>query len=287
MLCKGDMVASLLASFGTRSALMVGDRSSDRDAAWENGIPHVHCSFGYAQGDESVEAEGRIRSLDELPELLARRAAWVNAALERVGAFSRPGLRIGITGGPAAGKTTFARDAARVLRARGLRASALSMQPFVAPSAADPADPLEQACDTERLLAEVLKPHEHGREILLEAPDLLGQRRIERGATVFLAGPALLGAKLRLGLDRLILIDVDEPVQKRRLSGRARARGAGEPDSVPPADCQLELERRYPPEQNADLVLDGSNPLGEELGRVEACARNAAFATLRDPAGSS
>ncbi|NOT29640.1 MAG: HAD family hydrolase, partial [Planctomycetes bacterium] len=116
---KGDMVARLLADFETRSAVMVGDRASDRDAAWENGIPHVHCAFGFAQGDEAVEAEGRIDSMSELEPLLDRRGRWIEQALERVGAFERPGLRLGVTGGPASGKTLFARDAARLLAARG------------------------------------------------------------------------------------------------------------------------------------------------------------------------
>src|SRR6185503_11005967 len=115
---KADMLARLLADFGTRSAVMVGDRAGDRDAAWQNGIPHVHCAFGFAQNDEAVEAEGRIESLRALPALLARREGWIGRALERLGAFSRPGLRLGITGGPAAGKTLFARDAGRLLAAR-------------------------------------------------------------------------------------------------------------------------------------------------------------------------
>jgi phosphoglycolate phosphatase-like HAD superfamily hydrolase len=119
---KADMIARLLEDFGTQSAVMVGDRASDRDAARANRIPHVHCAFGFAQGDEDVEAEGRIESLEELPRLLARRGRWIDHALERVGAF-RAGTRLGIAGGPGTGKTLFARDAARRIRARGLAAS--------------------------------------------------------------------------------------------------------------------------------------------------------------------
>ena len=50
-------IAELLERFATRSALMVGDRSSDRDAAWANGLPHAHLLRGYAAATEVVEAE--------------------------------------------------------------------------------------------------------------------------------------------------------------------------------------------------------------------------------------
>ena len=63
---KGDMVEDLLLTFGTRHAVMVGDRSSDRDAAWANGIPHVHLARGYALASEEVEAEGCISGMDAL-----------------------------------------------------------------------------------------------------------------------------------------------------------------------------------------------------------------------------
>ncbi len=262
---KGDMVARLLADFGTRSAVMVGDRSSDRDAAWENGIPHVHCAFGFAQGDEAVEAEGRIESLAELVPLLERRGHWIEHALERVGAFERAGLRLGITGGPAAGKTLFARDAARLLTARGRPAAAVSLAHFAPAEVAPGADALESAVDLERLARELLRPHETGAAVPLAVPDLLGQTEVPAGAVLVLEGAALLGARLRTGLDRLIHLDLPETVSWRRLQGRD-----GHPERPEPLAQALRtrlagqraLEQRYPPRVSADLVLDGTNALG-------------------------
>jgi phosphoglycolate phosphatase-like HAD superfamily hydrolase len=60
---KSDMIADLLTTFDTRSAVMVGDRLADREAAWSNGIPHVHLSRGYAGSDEVVECEAVIEGL--------------------------------------------------------------------------------------------------------------------------------------------------------------------------------------------------------------------------------
>jgi len=262
---KADMLARLLVDFGTRSAVMVGDRASDRDAAWQNGIPHVHCAFGFAQGDEVVEAEGRIASMSELVPLLARRGAWIGRALERLGALERPGLRIGITGGPAAGKTLFARDAGRLLAARGLAVAAISLSDFAPGRPRADGDPLEGAVDLERLGSELLRPHEAGQEVVLLSPDLLGRTRIPAGAALLLEGPFLLGAKLRAGLDRLIHLDLPETVSWRRVLGR-EVRPAS--SAIPPAtleealSVQRALEQRFPPRVAADLVLDGTNPLG-------------------------
>lgn len=266
---KGDMLARLLVDFDTRSAVMVGDRSTDRDAAWENGLPHVHCAFGFAQGDESVEAEGRIAALRELPDLLRRRARWLERALERVGAFARPGLRLGITGGPASGKTHVARDCARLLRERGHPAVALSLADFAPGEGLEPGhgDPLERTVDLARLTRELLRPHEAGESIVLPRGDLLGQEEVPPGATLVLEGPFLLGNKLRCGLDRLIHLDVPENVAWQRLRGRA-VRGKGPAALEHARDTlfphQHALERRAPPRASAELVLDGTNPLGHE-----------------------
>jgi len=262
---KGDMLERLLERFGTRSVVMVGDRASDRDAAWENGIPHVHCAFGFAQGDEAVEAEARIGALAELPALLARRTAWIEEALALVDALERPGLRLGVTGAPGCGKTLFARDVARVLRARGRPAVALALCDLAPGPGPGAADPVEGAYALERLGHELLRPHEHGQAIELAVPALTGERRIEPGTTLVLEGPYLLGAKRRLSLDRLIQLEVPEAVCWRRLQGRdARFRGPGALDGARDLGfpLQRELERRFPPAKNADLVLQAGNPLG-------------------------
>lgn len=264
---KGAMVARLLADFGTRSAVMVGDRASDRDAAWENGIPHVHCAFGFAQGDEAVEAEGRIASLRELVPLLERRGRWIERALERVGAFARSGLRLGVTGAPGAGKTLFARDAARLLQARGRPAAAVSLADFAAGGGGDGgasgADPLAAVVDLARLERELLRPHESGAEVVLRVPDLLGQPAVPAGATLVLDGPLLLGARLRTGLDRVIHLELPERLGWQRLRGRDGAAAATRTlERLLP--LQRALEQRFPPRVAADLVLDGTNPLGAD-----------------------
>jgi hypothetical protein len=262
------MLARLLAEFGTRSAVMVGDRASDRDAAWENGLPHVHCAFGFAQGDENVEAEGRIAALSELEDLLARRGRWIEKALERLGVLAKGGMRVGVSGGPAAGKSLWARDAARLIQARGRPAVALSLAHFERPEASPAADAgLAERIDLPRLAHEVLRPHEAGAGVNLAVPDLLGQTRVEPDAVVVLEGSELLGAKLLTGIDRLVHLDLPETVSWRRREGRSRFRPLAEArihaqETRSALERERALERRFPPRAAADLVLDGTNPLG-------------------------
>lgn len=123
---KADMVRDLLCTFGTRSAVMVGDRAGDRDAAHANAIPHVHLRSGFAPPGEHVECEAVIEDLRALLPRLWRRGTWILDALEQLGCLGpAPPRRIALTGLPAAGKTLFARDALRLLRARDIESVAL------------------------------------------------------------------------------------------------------------------------------------------------------------------
>ena len=107
---KADMIADILDRFETRSGVMVGDRASDRDAAWENGLPHIHLNSGFAH--EEVHCEATLDGLaDLLPRLRGRRKMLEECA-NRLGPQARI---IGVTGGPCSGKSLFARDLARVL----------------------------------------------------------------------------------------------------------------------------------------------------------------------------
>lgn len=69
---KADMLADLLETFGTTSAVMVGDRASDGAAARANGLPFVHLASGFAPEDERIECDARIGALAELLSTLER-----------------------------------------------------------------------------------------------------------------------------------------------------------------------------------------------------------------------
>jgi phosphoglycolate phosphatase len=67
---KGDMLADLLSCFGTRRAVMVGDRQGDCEAAKTNSLPFVLCENGFRPDWERFECEGRVADLLELIPLL-------------------------------------------------------------------------------------------------------------------------------------------------------------------------------------------------------------------------
>ena len=120
---KADMVADLLLTFGKRDAVVVGDRAGDRDAAWANGLPFVHCTFGFGGPGESEGADAVIETPQDLLPVLARRDEWIRKALEDLGLFGaeRPsGVRV--EGPRAAGKTLWAERARHLLQAEGVPA---------------------------------------------------------------------------------------------------------------------------------------------------------------------
>ena len=249
---KTDMLARLLERFGTRSAVMVGDRIGDRDAAWENGLPHVHCSFGFAPAGELVEAEARIEDLGELPRLLERRAAWIAGALERGGVLAGEApFVLGITGESGAGRSLFARDAARVLRASGLAAETLDAERFRRPASSAPST-IEEWYDLDALEARV-------GELRASPPDAEAPLDV-----LLLEGPFLLDPRLQSRLDRVIHLEVSEPVRWRRIAGRDRSLGTESLLRFRTEVWRLEQEHRarYAPGRLADLVLESETPFG-------------------------
>ena len=112
---KADMITDLLATFGTRSAVMVGDRPGDRDAAWVNAVPHVHIPRGYGGVQDQIAAEAVLDGMDQLIPTLERRDAVLREVLERLG----DARVVAVTGLPLAGKTLVARDLERLAKGAG------------------------------------------------------------------------------------------------------------------------------------------------------------------------
>ena len=274
---KAGMVADLLAAFDTRSAVMVGDRTGDRDAAWENGLPHVHTTRGFAQPEEEIQAEATIAGIDELLPRLAGRARWIAGTLDRLGLSSaEPPRTVGITGHSGSGKTLFARDAVRLLASRGVAAAAVALEDFQRDAARDvdvtrtqfvprerAAAHVVEAYDLDDLVAHVLEPHARGEAV----SHARGGTRIEvpAGAVLVLQGLFLLHPALRPHLARVLHLAVGDTVSLRRVAGRAaRSRGPERVLRVRRYELptQRAFDEAFPPERDADLVLDAENALG-------------------------
>lgn len=137
---KADMVEDLLHTFGTRSAVMVGDRAGDRDAAWANGLPHVHIPRGYCGGgDDGVEAEAVLAGMEELVPACMARAQTLRDLGERLDGARR----VVVTGLPFAGRSGLAEELAAVLvEARSSPVEVLGVEPEAAGAALAGADAL-------------------------------------------------------------------------------------------------------------------------------------------------
>ena len=274
---KALMVANLLDTFGTRAAVMVGDRRSDRDAAWENGLPHVHFTRGFAEKGEEVPCEASIEEMTELVPRLEKRTAWIEGALGKLGVLAKGGPRvIGITGHTGSGKTMFAHDCARVIEERGRKASVLALETFLRNgvtveemattgfwAAEKPLDQLERTYDVERLIVMVIEPHRAGKKISVERNGTSVEVPAE--AVLVLQGLFLLHPSVRPALEKAIYLDVSEGQSLRRIAGRD-AKKHGPESLLAVRRHHLPTQRAFDevvkPSEKADLVLDAENLLG-------------------------
>jgi len=274
---KAAMVADLLGAFGTRAAVMVGDRQGDRGAAWENGLPHVHLARGFAGPDEEVQAEATIDAMAELMPRLERRTGWIAGALHDLGFGARAGPRaLGVTGHSGSGKTIFARDCARVLAARGRKAPVVALDDFLKSGITledlsstafwpieRPLEHVEHAFDVDAMVAGVLEPHARGRKATFAHA---GKRlEVEPDAVLIVHGLFLLHPRLRPALERVIHLEVSEGLSLRRVAGRD-ARRFGPESLLRVRRHHLPTQRAFDelidPREHADLVLDAENALG-------------------------
>ena len=285
---KASMVGDLMEAFGTRAAVMVGDRLGDRNAAWENGIPHVHYARGFAQPGEDVPCEATIEEMGELVPRLERRGLWIRATLEALGFLGPDGggpasgsagtspTTLGITGHAGAGKTLFARDCARILASAGHAAAVVALEAFQKPGITNadlsstafwavdrPLDHLERGYDLETLVLGVIAPHRKGRAVSVENDGR--SVAVPANSVLVLQGDFLLHPKLRPAIDRVVHLEVSESQSLRRVAGRdARRRG---PESLLAVrrhwlPTQRAFDEAVRPADSADLVLDAENALG-------------------------
>ena len=273
VLNKADMVEDLLLTFGTRSAVMVGDRAGDRNAAWANGLPHVHVDRGYAFAPERVEAEAVLDGMDQLVPRLREREAWLDKILAEL--EPQPGGVLGITGRSAAGKTLMGRDLARRLEFAGQRAVCVSMDDFERSDEQKarraPARSAEQhlayAFDLETLQQEVLRPHREGAGVAFVLRRLDGAEQfiqVPRDAVLVLDGLFLAHPDVRGDIDRLLHLVVSDEVILRRVVGRdGRLSGVSAVDRVRREylPTQREFEQLFAPREVADLVVIADNPI--------------------------
>ncbi|HPF13881.1 MAG: HAD family hydrolase [Planctomycetes bacterium] len=198
---KADMIEELLIEFRTRRALMVGDRDGDRQAAWANGLPHVHLTRGYATSGEEVPAEATLPGMDGLIDLMGRRMQAVEACLMELA----PGARgvLGLMGPPAAGKAWFAADLARCLEARGYTTRILDVGDFFqAPGSFDPG-----------------KTDLEAQRTLLREDELLEEIRLQGADWTLVHGPGLRHPRYLRALDRVLEVRASWPVVERRIRG--------------------------------------------------------------------
>lgn len=228
---KADMIRDLLETFGTRSAVFVGDRRGDGEAAHENAIPRIHYAGAFADPSDEEFSEARIVQMGELVPLLDQRGEGIARALARLGADRPSGARaFGVSGPVASGKSLWARDAARWLEAHGRRARVIEIDDYlIAPDKAQTrvADPLGMSYDVAAVV-DLLSRHARGERVdeLRDSEALRqrleGERRrgLAPDEVLILCGPYLLDPRLRAALPALVYLAADDETCLKRLAAR-------------------------------------------------------------------
>lgn len=267
---KADMVEELLIEFGTRRALMVGDREGDRGSAWANGLPHVHLTRGYAQPGERVVAEAVLAGMDELLPRLERRSRWIDEALAALALGDRGML--GVLGAPGSDHEWVAQDLARVLEAQGVPVQRTSSEASLRWTAAGGLEHGQPSAAHAHLFSQ---DSEGVACRLLGAEETLGALAAGQPAGwTIVHGPLLHQPEALQHLDRVLVVEVSPEVAQRRRQGCLRALPRAERDQQAERwgildRLERDLQDRYPPAAIAHAVLDGNNALGPTPRGVE------------------
>lgn len=262
---KTAMIAELLLVFDTRSAVFVGDRVMDRNAAWENGLPHVHLARGYAASGEEFDCEAVVPDLTQLIPRLLERCTFVERGLGVCGLPSQVARTVGVSGRDLSGRSLFARDAGRLLEQRGEPAVVVALEDYRQAGAGPPSADLPLGdFDLERLERELLLPRSRG--TAARAPS---GATIEPHVHMLLEGCFLWHPRLASRLDAVLYLDASEELVLRRAAGRD-ARYVG-PDALRALrEVRLPLERRVAERWNPLLLADGTLPADNVLGPLPA-----------------
>ena len=237
---KADMIEDLLAVFDTRSAVMVGDRAGDRDAAWANALPHVHLIDGYAMAGEDVTAQATLNSMDGMAELLGGRARDLGTLLGELVPGTGEVFTLGISGDLASGKTLLARD---LVRLRPGEVECIELESVRRHPNRAGVDPLDEAYDLEALHRRLAQP--------------------ARTPLRILEGPMLLDPRLRDICQAHLYLEVPTSISLARVQGRDARHS---PVAVEFAsEVLLPWQRRWneahAPGKLAQRTLSGHNPL--------------------------
>lgn len=218
---KADMIAKGMQLFGTRRALMVGDRHLDLQAAHANGIPFLAYSGGFGEQVEwERDAEGVIHSYAEFfPSLEARRRFLADLAQELHA--DGAGRSVGITGLPFSGKTHFADELAEALREKKIPVRLHRLDEFA----------------NETKVREALRPARVGEVVMLEGEDLTQ-------------------GSLARSFHRTIHLEAQESVMWRRFEGRTGQTGGALADRL-----AQRIEKGRALAHAASLRIENSNVL--------------------------
>jgi HAD superfamily hydrolase (TIGR01549 family) len=271
-LTKPELVEKIKNIFGDCPAAVVGDRDNDIEAARETGSLSVGVLFGYG-GDEPLEADLTITGFTDLPEIFDRRRPVferIEGEILRHKSADKPFV-VSVTGIDASGKTRFAEDFERYLTSRNHKTQMIHLDDFHNPQAIrysgeNPAENYYNlSFNLDEIINRLLIPLCRGESFSIKLPvlnietdeyDSEKEYQINPETIVIFEGVFLLRKELLPHIDYTVFLDIPFRLSLER--GMLRG-GSAQKYNTKYHAAQRKYLAEYPPEKQADMMLDNSN----------------------------
>jgi len=273
---KTVLVHELLVEFRPETALLVGDRSFDFDAAHDNNLIAVGVEYGFG-GGEIKRADFTARTADDLTGIVARCDMFARIEADLSGRDKKRPMVIGINGIDSSGKTEFAILLEIYLRARGRSVQTVHLDDFHNSKEIRRRGKTEieayisNAFNLKLLMDRILEPCRRGEKLDIELTlldldsDTLGIKRnysIDRQTVVLVEGVLLYRDELDGFFDYRIFLDIDFSEMLRRVERRDIDRFG--PDIVEKykrkyIPIQTWYLEQHQPLSHCDLIIDNND----------------------------
>jgi len=258
------------------TAVLIGDRAIDRNAAEENNIPFIAALYGYGK-EEIEDCYFTVKGPKEVLGHINRLETFSSIENDLDALDDDKINTIGVNGIDNSGKSVFARSLSEYLKARGYGSKVISIDDFHNPSeirrkGENPVDAYyENAFDTGRLIDEILETISKNQEVHKELEnlnlkkdiyDLNGEYHIDKSDIVIIEGVLLYKEPLEKYIDYKIYLDINYETMIKRARERDDKR-FDENVVKRYKEKYIPIQKRYiekdKPKFKSDIIIDNND----------------------------
>jgi phosphoglycolate phosphatase-like HAD superfamily hydrolase/uridine kinase len=275
---KIQLVQKIKDKYGNPKTAVVGDRSSDIEAARENNALSVGVLYGYG-GEEPKQADITINGFSDLLGVFDRRLPLFQRILDEVKKRKREdrAFVIGITGIDTSGKTKFSEALVRFIASKGYDAQLVRLDDFHNPREIRYAgnnqaeNYYQRSFDITTIVQKLLLPIRTNKEFStkLTLLNLLSNKYevekeyfVTKDTIVIFEGVFLFRKELSTYLGYKIFLEIDFDESKRRAKPRdvhLYGEEILERYDIKYLPAQRKYLEEYPPLQTAEMIINNHN----------------------------